>query len=265
MNRKYRGLLSITCLAIFGILIMGAIPAVQGASSIKRPLDDWFYDVFGYDLNPNVGGWVDGYQVRPQGIDYNMTTDEWIYQPIWECTYDGFILDRDMHDGRHMITVNINVKNAPVIVAPPFGSGGYYWVFQGFMDYKYQYNFIIDIEVWAGWLIMLGFDDDGFDEYGNILLPRWDLPMVYGSVFGFEFISVHFHGDGEGTIVNYWDESWVGNGDRIWEPGESAKLSTNMVGLVKDDFKLDHPNYWPSEYSGLPWSVLWAVDFVKLH
>jgi hypothetical protein len=256
MKRTYRGFLLITCLAIFGILIMGSIPAVQGASSIKRPLDDWFYDVSGFDLNPHVGGWVDGYQVRPQAIDYNTTTDEWIYKPIWECTYDGFVLDRDMQDGRHMITVNIIVKNSPVIVAPPYWWGGYYWVFEGVMEYKYQQKFIVDLEVWAGWLVMLGMDDDGFDENGNILLPRWDIPFYYGSIFGFEFISVHFHGVGEGVIVNYWDQ---------WEPGDSAKLSTNMVGLKKEDFKLDHPKYWPADLSGLPWSVLWAVDFVKLY
>lgn len=259
MNRTYKGFLAITSAAIFGILIISFATTVYGGSSIKRPLDDWFYDVNGFDMNTHVGYWVDGFQVIPQAIDYDIANEEWILKPIYQCDYDGFILDRDMHDGRHMITVNINVKNAPVIVAPPYWWGGYYWVFQGFMDYDYEYKFIVDIEVWADWLVLLGFDDDGFDVNGNILLPRWDIPMFYGSIFGFEFISVHFHGNGEGVIVNYWEE-----GNRIWQPGDSAKFTTNMLGLKKDDFKPDHPNYMLAN-DNIPWNVLWAIDFVKIH
>jgi hypothetical protein len=88
------------------------------------------------------------------------------------------------------------------------------------------------------WLVMLGFDDDGFDDNGNILLPRGDILMVYGPTFGFEFVSVLFIGCGKGIAVSEW------NG---LEPGDSAHVKIAQFG-VADESAID-----------------WKIDYIKVY
>ena len=101
------------------------------------------------------------------------------------------------------------------------------------MDYIYIQKFIVDITEWPKWLIGWA-DDNGFDDDGNILLPVYFIPIVFGSIFGFEFVSIKFIGSGKGTAVNNW------NG---LEPGDSAQVKVGQFGVANEgivDWKIDY-------------------------
>jgi hypothetical protein len=225
--------------AVVGIILFSFIPAVQGSQghgTIKRSLDDWFYVVDGSDLNPHILAWASDTLSEPV-IMYPHFDAGWNLVPIWECDYTGFVHDREMSDGRHMITVHMRVKGVPVIVET-FDPENYKTLFIGEMDYIYVQKFIVNITEWSNWLVMLGIDDDGFTDDGNILLPRQDIPMVYGSMFGFEFVSILVIGGGKGTAVSEW------NG---LEPGDSAKTKIGQYGVANEG------------------SIDWKIDFIKVY
>jgi hypothetical protein len=66
---------------------------------------------------------------------------------IWyslECDYTGFVHDREMDDGRHMITVHMRVKGVPVVVET-LDPENYMTLFRVKMDYLYVQKFIVNI------------------------------------------------------------------------------------------------------------------------
>jgi len=212
------------------------MPLVQANGTTQRSLDDWFYAVDGSYLNADVFVWASDTGSEPL-IMFPHIDPAWNLVPIWDCDYTGFVHDREMSDGRHMITVHMRVKGVPVIVET-YNPENPITLFVGEMDYLYQYVFIVDCDEWAYWLVFLEFDDDGYDDNGNILLPRGDIPIVYGSMFGFEFISILFIGGGKGTAVNDW------NG---LETGDSAHVKVGQFGVATDG------------------SVDWKIDYIKVY
>ncbi len=222
--------------AVVGIILFSFIPAAQGYGTTKRSLDDWFYAAYGGPLNPHINAWASDTLSDPI-IMYPHFDAGWNLVPIWECDYAGFVHDREMSDGRHMITVHMRVKGVPVVVET-LDPENYMTLFIGEMDYIYVQKFIVNITEWSNWLVMLEIDDDGFTDDGNILLPRQDIPMVYGSMFGFEFVSILVIGGGKGTAVSEW------NG---LEPGDSAKTKIGQYGVATED------------------GIDWKIDYIKVY
>jgi len=186
--------------AVVGLFLVCFIQSSLACKTIKRSLDDWFYDANGMPLNPNVGTWnSDELIIFPHSDG----------TPVWEYDYNGFVHDRVMSDGRHMITVKMRVKGVPVIIET-YNPENPITLFVGEMDYLYKQKFIIDLNIWPSFLIPWA-DDDGFDEYGNVLLPVHYIPLMFYNYngmlfpFGIELISVKFIGIGEGVLVNSWN------------------------------------------------------------
>ena len=231
-NSRKTQLLIVT---VVGILLFSFVPTIQGYKgngTIKRSLDDWFYAADGSDLNPHIYAWASDTLSEPV-IMYPHIDAYWNLVPVWECDYTGFVHDRELSDGRHMITVHMRVKGVPVVVET-LDPENYLTLFIGEMDYIYEQKFIVNITEWANWLVVLEIDDDGFDDDGNILLPRGDIPMVFGLMFGFEFVSMKFIGSGKGTAVNYWNEL---------EPGDAAHVKVGQFGVANEgsiDWKIDY-------------------------
>ena len=159
---------------VLGLLVLSFIPVSQGCGTVKRSLeDDWLYEVDGQTpLNDFIGLWASEQLIVFPHLDSN-----WNFVSILDCDYYGHILDREMPDGRHMITVHMQVKGAPLMVET-FDPSNPVTLFAGEMNYIYQLKFIIDIDVWPTFLVPW-LDDDGFDnETGYVILPEYNLPII---------------------------------------------------------------------------------------
>lgn len=232
-------------IVIASMIAISIIPTVQGwggrrnRNFVIRSLDDWLYNVTGGPLNPDVGGWASDTLSDPLVI-WPHYDRFWELTAVWDCEkYYGFVIDREMSDGRRMITVNMLVKGVPVFmraIDPVTGSSMV--IFEGTMNYLYRYKFIIDLEVWPYFLIPWA-DDDGYDENGNVLLPVGFIPLFYGSALGCEFVSILFMGSGKGEMLNDWNDL---------EQGECAEFSVGMLGIAQEE-----PD------------VEWPIDFIKVY
>ncbi|MFX0083637.1 MAG: hypothetical protein ACFE94_17955 [Candidatus Hodarchaeota archaeon] len=231
-----------------GLLVICFLPTVLGHGTIKRSLeDDWLISVDGVTpLNDHIGYWASEQLVICPHREYD---PYWNFVSILECDYHGHILERELPDGRHMITVHIRVKGAPVLVETydPDPSN-IITLFVGKMDYIFQLRFIVDLEEWPPWLVPW-LDDDGFDdETGYVILPGY-LPLAFDALmwyeFGLEFVSVLFIGTGKGEMVNDW------NG---LELGDVAKVVGATYGSAKKGYNFIDP-FWP----------IWPCNFIKLY
>jgi hypothetical protein len=229
---------------ILGFLILSFIPTSQGCGTVKRSLeDDWLYQADGQTpLNDYIGYWV-----SEELIAYPHLESNWNFVSILDCNYYGHILDREMPDGRHMITVHMIVKGAPVMIET-FNPSNPVTLFAGEMNYIFQLKFIIDIDIWPAFLVPW-LDDDGFDnETGYVILPGY-LPLAFDSLmwyeFGLEFVSVLFIGQGKGEMLNEWNDL---------ELGDAAKVIVATYGSAKEGYNFIDP-FMP----------LWPLDFIKLY
>jgi hypothetical protein len=193
-------------------------------------------------MNDYIGAWaLNELIIFPQ-----FNSDE-NFISILDCDYHGHILEREMSDGRHLITIQIHVKQAPVTVET-FDPSNYIILFDGKMDYLFQLKFIIDLTIWPS-LLVPWLDDDGFDDdTGYVILPAYialalDSAMSYE--MGLEFISVILVGTAKGVMINDW------NG---LNSGENAKLKVRTVGFAKKGYNFINP-YFP----------IWPLDYIKLY
>ena len=229
---------------VLGLLVFSFVPTVLGSGVIKRSLeDDWFIQVDGQSsMNDHIGWWA-----SEDLIIFPHSDSDWSFVPITACDeYHGYIHEREMTDGRHLITVHIRVKGAPVMVET-FDPDNYVTLFEGKMNYLFQLKFIIDIEIWPTFLLFL--DDDGFDnKTGYVILPLY-LPLaidsLWGMDMGLEFVSVHFVGTGKGEMVNDW------NG---LERGDTAKLKVATYGFAENGYNFINV-----------WAPVWPLDYIKLY
>ena len=229
---------------ILGLSALSLISTVQGCATINRSLDDWLYQMNSQTpLNDYIGAWASGQLIVWPQIGY-----EEGFVSILDCDYHGHILEREMSDGRHLITVQIHVKGAPVTVETN-DPENYVVLFDGEINYLFQLKFIIDLTEWPQWLVIAGFDDDGFeDDTGYVGLPAY-LPLTFDSLmwyeFGLEFVSVIFIGTAKGVMINDW------NG---LETGDNAKLKVATLGFAKRGYNFLEP-FVPT----------WPLDYLKLY
>lgn len=230
-NSRKSELLIVT---IVGILLFSFVPQVQGwnrrYSTIFRPLDDWFYDANGDYLNSDVGVWASE-TLSDLLVMYPHYDKNWNYIPIWECHHYGYILDKELSDGKRLITVFLYATGVPVLVGAPTSVGDL--IFEGKMDYLFYFRFKIDVKVWTENLIAWGADDNGFDENGNVELPYYLVPL-YFSEYGVELVSLYLCGYGKETALNAWNDL---------EPGDSAKVQIGQVATPGEEVP-----EWPIDY-----------------
>lgn len=225
---------------IVGILLLGFIPAVQ-ANTTKRPIDDWILRELAH--NPHILGWGDldtGLAIFPHfEIPYYGIWGECPH-PIWEYPHDGYILERELKDGKFDITVYLNVTDVPFIVR----LDGVGFIFEGFMHYTFRFRFILDLN-------HPDYPDCLIDDDGNIIYApfaayvfSWYWNEVYLST---EIVSFHVNGAGTGEFTQSY------NG---WNEGDFSKVKINIVGMTKD-FEIGHPNFHDFVFS--------PVDFIFFH
>jgi hypothetical protein len=229
---------------VLGLLIFSFIPGTLACKVINRSLDDWLYQMNSQTpLNDYIGAWASGQLIVWPHIGY-----EEGFVSILDCDYHGHILEREMSDERHLITVQIHVKGVPVTVETN-DPENYVVLFDGEMNYLFQLKFIINLTEWPQWLVIAGYDDDGFeDDTGYVGLPAY-LPLTFDSLmwyeFGLEFVSVIFISTAKGVMVNDW------NG---LETGDNAKLKVATHGFANREYNFLEP-FVPT----------WPLDYLKLY
>jgi hypothetical protein len=230
---------------VLGLLVFSFIPGTLANGVIKRSLDDaWLYQLDGKTpLNDYIGAWSPSEQL----IIFPHFNADGNFVSILDCDYHGHVHEREMPDGRHMITVQIHVKEAPVTVEK-FDPANPIVYFDGYLDYLFILKFIVDLTEWPQWIVKAGFDDDGFDDdTGYVGLPAY-LPLAFDSLmmyeFGLEFVSVIFIGTAKGVMVN---------GLNGLEYGDAAKLKVATIGFVDRGYNFINP-FMP----------IWPLDYLKL-
>jgi hypothetical protein len=232
---------------VLGLLVISFAPTVFGNGTVIRSLeDDWFLSVDGVTpLNDYIGYWATEQLLVFPHREYD---PYWNFVSILECDeYHGQLFDREIPDGRHIITVHVQVKGAPIIVET-YDPSNPVTLFTGKINYVFHLKFTIDLEIWPSFLVPW-LDDDGFDdETGYVILPAY-LPLAFDSLmmyeFGLEFISVFLIGTAKGEMVNDWNGLELGN---------SAKLVVATYGSAKNGYNFIDP-FMP----------LWPLDFIKLY
>ncbi|UCD01812.1 MAG: hypothetical protein JSV23_01985, partial [Promethearchaeota archaeon] len=153
---------------------------------------------------------------------------------------DGYITERELNNGQALITLHIDVKNAPLTVydrtefllycfgdtmdepQAVLGAG-----IDGYIDFKLIYKFFIPE-------------------------PGADLPTIWPSLNN--YISIQIIGIGFGTLTERAVE--LGFAETA---GATGMLRLHQISLFKPDFKEEHPKYDPF------YGDLWPVETVEIH
>jgi len=236
----------------FGILLFGFIPSVLALDVTRRSLDDW--------LEPN-------YAAYPWGEENWVFTDfysqdsmlaakmgfpwpkagiyPWVRDLIEENSLvvgdtiiEGSIKERELSSGEALITLKLDVKNAPLTV--------YYLYDMAF----YCRGFIDEV------MPVLGLGEDGYINYKvlfNFIIPEPGaiLPNVQASFNN--FISMDIHGIGYGIITERAVE--LGYAETA---GVIGMVEFHQLALYKPQLEEDHPNYL------IEMDSLWPVETVEI-
>ena len=189
-----------------GICMLSFMPTVLGKAN-KGPISAFT------DTNPDVVGWGDtetNLAVFPHGF-------VWDQETIVDCDHHGFVLVRELKDGRILFQVNLHVKGAYMYVV---WMDTYGLVFEGEMDYFFSLILIVE---------------------GDISDPVPNLFNVFLGIEPGETPFMHITGGGTGTFTDYGEELGLG------VSGESAKLKVNQVGITKPEGHPFYPQMWPVE------------------
>lgn len=247
--KKKQAILAITV----GILLLGFIPTAAASGKVtKRSLADW--------LVPNYSNFPWGEQnwafadygdpannlVCKMGLPWPKSGLLWAPWFINDMVYenglvdgdtiiDGKITERVLNDGKALITLHLDVKNAPLTV----------YDFDEFILYCFG---VTVVEPQA----VLGSGIDGYMDYkvvAKFIIPEpgADLPDTFD--IWYNYISISISGTGFGTLTERAVE--LGFAETA---GAMGRVRLHQIALFKPDFKVDHPKYdasygdfWPVE------------------
>lgn len=238
-----------------------AVVASEGRVS-ERPLDDW--------LEPNYAAfpwgaenWAFSDFVSPEswlvckmglpwpksglpdfpGIKFDMVYENSLVEGVTVIT--GLITERSLDDGSALITLHLDVKNAPLTV---------YNVFE-FLGYCYNRT------AWYPYpgippSAILGAEEDGYIDYKVVCKfyisePGAALPDHNG--LWNNYISVNIIGTGYGTLTEHAVELGFAN-----TAGALGMVRLHQIALFKPNLKDTHPNYDPD------FGDLWPVETIEI-
>lgn len=245
MNKK-KVILVITV----GVLFLGFVPAVAAGGRVtERPLDDWL-DVnyaalpWGVAENWAFADFASPYTnlVCKMGFPFPLAgfgpfVNDMIYENslvIGDTIIDGNIKERELNDGRALVTLQLDVKNAPCSV---YDYTDFIFYCLGFGPYPQ---------------VVLGDGIDGYIDYTVLVKfyipePGAPLPDIF-SIWD-NYISVNIIGTGFGILTERAVE--LGFASTAGVPG---RVRLHQIALVKPDFIETHPKYdpfygemWPCE------------------
>ncbi|MFX1414553.1 MAG: hypothetical protein ACFFA2_12055 [Promethearchaeota archaeon] len=248
-------------LVALGILIFSFIPVVAAKEVNQRPLDDWLdpnYDVFSWGAdNWAFADFVSPYSmlVCKMGLPWPKAGLPWApgikYDLVYEnglvegaTIIEGSIKERKYDDGRALITLMLDVKNAPLTV----------YNYIEFIGYCFN-----NTDWWPDEGIppsaILGEGIDGYINYKVICkffisAPGDPLPIIWD--IWYDYISCNIIGTGYGILT----EHAAAYG---FTPGELGMVKVHQICLFKPDFKETHPKYDPF------YGDLWPVETVEIH
>lgn len=198
-------------IVILGVISFCLVPSGLGTANV-RPIED-FTDT-NTDIMPNLAAWSD-----PQSN--LILIPHYLLETIADCDPEGFVLEKDLKDGRILYKIDLHVKDAVCWV---FWNDGGYWylnppIFTGKIDYYFTVTMIV-------------YDGDFGGPVPNIW-QVWFPGMFPGDPIGEGTLS-HMALSGTGTFTEYSET--IGQG---FIAGETAKVTMNMVGILKseDDFE----------------------------
>ena len=243
-------------LATLGILIFGFIPTVAASgATTKRPLEDWLdpnYAFFSWGAqnwafadfgNPDNNLVCKmGLPWPKSGLDWSPFLNDMVYENglvVGDTIIKGKITERVLADGQALITLNLDVKNAPLTV------------------YDFS-EFILYCLGFAGEpQAVIGSGIDGYINYkvlAKLIIPApgAELPIVF-DIWN-NYISVNIHGIGYGVLTEHAVE--LGFAETA---GAAGMVKLHQISLFKPDFKETHPNYDPF------YGDLWPIETIEIY
>lgn len=256
MNRS-KILPKLIILGFLGIFIFSVIPVVTANEGkvTERPLDDWLIPNWNFfwwgEQNWAFADFVSPYTgyVAKMGFPwpcdneicgFGSFVEDMVYENSLvsgDTIIDGNIKERELADGTALVTLQLDVKNAPLTMYDIY-------------DLIF-YCFGLTPEAQA----ILGAGEDGYIDYKVLIkfiipYPGAPLPIVLG-VWD-NYISCNIHGIGYGTLTEY-------SANFGYTPGAEAMVELHQICLFKPDFKEDHPKYDPL------YGDLWPVETVEIY
>ncbi|MFW9951060.1 MAG: hypothetical protein ACFFKA_13160 [Candidatus Thorarchaeota archaeon] len=225
--RRYK-FMRLTLFLVIALTFLGFISIVSAASEKSkvtfRPLSDWEAN------NPSIfygwGGWPPGTDTPVYRI---FLADFFSGTPPPEGTYDGYIKERKSSDGRALVTVYLNLKDAP------------FWL--GVMpNFPFPWDSSVQI-----------FENAKIIEYREVVeffiaFPGAPIPNLFDiDIVDYTFMSAVGHGIG---IFTDYAESFG------FTSGEEGMMMINQRGLV-------HAAFQNGFKGGL--SDLFPVEIINVH
>lgn len=250
--KKKHAILAIT----IGTLLLGFIPAVTASGRVaERPLDDWLnanYVAFPWGAE----NWAFGDFGSPatnlvckMGLPWPKAGLPWAPWFVNDMVYEnslvegdtiisGKVKERALNDGTALITLQLDVKNAPTTV----------YDFTDFILYCLGYAPYPEA--------VLGEGIDGYIDYTVLVKfyisePGAPLPDCFG-IYD-HYISVNIIGTGFGILTERAVE--LGFAETA---GSMGRVRVHQIALFKPDFEEGHPKYDPL------YGDLWPVEQIEI-
>ena len=234
--KKKHAILVIT----IGTLLLGFVPVVAANGRVtERSLDDWLdpnYAAFPWgEENWAFADFMSPYSwlVVKMGLAWpKADMGPWINDMLYENSLvdgdtiiEGSIKERVLKDGTALITLQLDVTNAPLTV----------YNVDEFLDYCFGD---------AGEpQAILGAEMDGYIDYKVVcqfIIPYSGAPLPHCFGIWGSYISVNIHGIGYGTLTEHAVE--LGFAETA---GATGMLKLHQIALFKPDLKEGHPKYDP--------------------
>ncbi len=240
-------------LAALGILIFSFTSSVAALEVTKRLIEDW--------LDPNYAAfpwgeqnWAfpdfysrDSWLACKMGFPFpkagiGLFVNDLVYENslvIGDTIIDGYLKERALSDGTALITLHLDVKNAPLTVYNYMETMSYFFG----LSSKPQAVLGEEIDAYIDYTVLMKF---------IIPHPGAEIPKCT-SLFS-NFISFDIHGIGYGTITEHAVE--LGYAETA---GALGMVIFHQKCLFKPDFDEDHPNYMPNL------NGLYPIETVEIH
>jgi hypothetical protein len=205
---KFMKLSLFLVLTLTFLAFVSMISAVSDKSKVTfRPLSDW------EATNPSIfytwGGWPPGTDTPAFRI---LLADFFSDTPPPEGTYDGYIKERKLSDGRALVTVYLSLKDAPfwLCLAPGFPnpSDPSTYIFEN--SKMIEYREVVEFYI----------------PFPGALIPNlWEISWE-----NYTFMSAVGHGTG--IFTDYAESIGIG-----FSSGEKGMMTINQRGLVHASFQ----------------------------